>query len=560
MISDLYSYSFPQAEANKSSYDFAKNITDFTSGNTNTKHKSLNDLKQAVLNGHKIPDNLEIIGVLISYYPNTRDTKENDSLCNKIESTINFLFSYTQLASRYINIHSWTLSDETTQLLNTIVLGPTDDYSDVEVNYLFLCILFQKNLLLPFLINTETINLDTEAIRSTTGNHTFSFNTVLELSTVNRNIPGMTRNLLDAGCNIVGPALHTAVKYNNIDAIHELYDSISDEVIYAFTNNLDLLGNPAIAYATANTPGYHDLPNIFNLLKNKGAIGNYVLKNEKKGSGIFVPVEPDTSVVSNARIEKFTNKLQKAIEDGNIKGIKSSIYNGADVNAFTDTGNTCFQDAIYEKNKNQQEIIKLLLRNNADVYIPDDDGYTSLVIAYNTNQYEIFKLILIHVTENNGSDSEYYSSYCGLDIYDSDGMTPIHLMVKNGDSSYLNLIYDYFSSEDIVYLLDITVDSEAEEYPGYSSLFLALYFSNWYMAKNMLNYSIDLSIGYNVDTEYINNNYNSASSYAAETAEGVLFAVGLLDEDYDDDTEEVFGDFDQDELQDVVGDMESMTI
>nr|5AQ8_A Chain A, OFF7_DB12V4 [synthetic construct] len=113
-------------------------------------------------------------------------------------------------------------------------------------------------------------------------------------------------------------------------------------------------------------------------------------------------------------------KLLEAARAGQDDEVRILMANGADVNAADNTGTTPLHLAAYS---GHLEIVEVLLKHGADVDASDVFGYTPLHLAAYWGHLEIVEVLL-----KNGAD---------VNAMDSDGMTPLHLAAKWG---YLEIV------------------------------------------------------------------------------------------------------------------------
>jgi Ankyrin repeat. len=88
--------------------------------------------------------------------------------------------------------------------------------------------------------------------------------------------------------------------------------------------------------------------------------------------------------------KKYTIDLFQAIINGNFEYAKRAINKGAHINTLKNFGYTPLHAAI---NTKSIKLVRLLLHNGANIYIPDDAGNTALQLAKNMRIKNISKLI-----------------------------------------------------------------------------------------------------------------------------------------------------------------------
>ena len=129
--------------------------------------------------------------------------------------------------------------------------------------------------------------------------------------------------------------------------------------------------------------------------------------------------------------------LFKAATEGNIKGIKQLIADGADVNAKNRDGTTPLQTAAIRGHK---EFLQLLIANGADVNAKNEDRMTPLHCAaigtslnylsrggrYGVDHKEIAELLI--------------SAGADVNAQDEDGETPVDIAIMSNQPQTANLL------------------------------------------------------------------------------------------------------------------------
>src|SRR5271157_341453 len=137
--------------------------------------------------------------------------------------------------------------------------------------------------------------------------------------------------------------------------------------------------------------------------------------------------------------------LVKAVEDGDLKMVKSLIAKGANVNARDEDGNTAL---IYAAGEGHLEIVKLLLDKGADVNAKSVDGMTALTRAHGVRKgdhwREVVKLLI-----DKGAD---------VDTKREEGLPELISAVSRNDMEMVKL------------LLDKGADVNAKTTNGYTAL------------------------------------------------------------------------------------------
>jgi ankyrin repeat protein len=116
------------------------------------------------------------------------------------------------------------------------------------------------------------------------------------------------------------------------------------------------------------------------------------------GYGVDIDIQDD---------DGFT-ALMYACDKNNIEIVKLLIENGSAINIQNNDG---FTALMYACEKDNIEIVKLLIENDADINIQNNDGITALMIVCKKDNFEIAKLLI-----KNGAD---------LNIQDGDGDTAL---------------------------------------------------------------------------------------------------------------------------------------
>lgn len=152
----------------------------------------------------------------------------------------------------------------------------------------------------------------------------------------------------------------------------------------------------------------------------------------------------------NAQNTSGKSALAESALSAKMSTAKVLLDNGADVNSSDTTGCTILMDAIRAQNKS---VVKLLLKYNANASIQEINGVNAYHEAAKTGDLEIINLIrqaggnpLSRDKAGNTpfsyvmkSDMKIIKAVLGnnINITDSDGNTPIHIVVKSKGSSKL---------------------------------------------------------------------------------------------------------------------------
>ncbi len=131
-------------------------------------------------------------------------------------------------------------------------------------------------------------------------------------------------------------------------------------------------------------------------------------------------------------IEDEIEKPQKAKNLDLLNAIKNSIYNkveqailnGADINGQDDDGNTAFMLAVQV---NEHRIIKLLIKNRANLNTPNNNGNPPLIWAIRNGRITASKMII-------------NSEIADLDIQDKDGVTPLFMAVAESNHEVIKML------------------------------------------------------------------------------------------------------------------------
>ncbi len=101
--------------------------------------------------------------------------------------------------------------------------------------------------------------------------------------------------------------------------------------------------------------------------------------------------------------ERLNNQLSKASENGDLKGVKKALDEGAEVDTGDDFKSTPLMIAAQ---KGHKKIVELLLEAGAEVDLKDAGGYNAIVLASSNGETEIVKLLV-----DNGADIGYLEEF-----------------------------------------------------------------------------------------------------------------------------------------------------
>jgi ankyrin repeat protein len=184
---------------------------------------------------------------------------------------------------------------------------------------------------------------------------------------------------IDAGHNDIVDYLKTQSKFADFkddfekDNTYEIIKLIKNEDI----NSYDIQDNTYLLYAIK----YGRL-DIVQLLVQKGAQLNNIIKNDKKYTALHAAVEGGHTPI----VEFLINYKQE----------KDFFNFNQFIDAVDKNGNTALHGAVYNNNL---EIVEFLINNSAGVNIKNNDGNTALHLAISSNSLVIIKILI-----ENGAD------------------------------------------------------------------------------------------------------------------------------------------------------------
>lgn len=181
---------------------------------------------------------------------------------------------------------------------------------------------------------------------------------------------------------------------------------------------------------------------------------------------------------ANVNAQNISGKspLSEAVLAGKLETVKLLLASNADSNSSDITGRTVLMDAIRGQNP---QIVKLLLQNNASVHIQETNGRNSYHEAALTGNIEIINIIKnaggnALSRDKNGNTpfslslslgENVMKAVLGNDKYiqDSDGNTPVHVIVKNNGRI-----------KDIEFLINEKYPIDTRNSEGYTPLGIAV--------------------------------------------------------------------------------------
>jgi ankyrin repeat protein len=188
---------------------------------------------------------------------------------------------------------------------------------------------------------------------------------------------------MEASLDSIRLALHEAVKQEDLALVENLL------ALGADPNSVDTNGSAPMEYAVWR--GYLDL----------------VILLLAKGANPNLPTSKNSSYLHLAAMKNYIDIAKVLVEKG------------AEVNARTEINNTSYTPLDLAINLGDEDMVKLLLRNNANPNRINENGATPLHGAADNGHIGIISLLL--------------AQGANLDAADDDGFTPLHIAVSQND-------------------------------------------------------------------------------------------------------------------------------
>ena len=145
---------------------------------------------------------------------------------------------------------------------------------------------------------------------------------------------------------------------------------------------------------------------------------------------------------SQSSLATLVQRLMAAIEDKDTGAVEFCLRNGADANAMLGLTNKMTALHLGMMVKAPVEIIKILLKNGADVKTPDSKGITPLHLAAAKGDTELVKCFIAAGADVNARDNVIKHEETEIV---SGGETPLHRAALGGHLEVLNTLVLIFS-------------------------------------------------------------------------------------------------------------------
>jgi ankyrin repeat protein len=191
------------------------------------------------------------------------------------------------------------------------------------------------------------------------------------------------------------------------------------------------------------------------------------------------------------------NELLDAIYNDNFNLFKLLI-NKVDINATYNNGNTALIIAV---DKNNLQIVQLLIAKGADINIKNNNGYTALIFAVGKNNLQIVQLLIAHGADVNIKNNNGYTALIFAIAKNNlliatlllENGANINIQNTKGATILINAIINKHL-EILTFLIQKGADINIKDIQGNTALIIAIITQNLEIAKLLIEHGANINI------------------------------------------------------------------